>query len=317
MKTRRTFLGQALGTGAVAISAGCGPAPSAPPQPGDAGTPMDAGIEASAALLDVAGAGLPYRQDDPTWGPELMWDRDLVIRADHELNRQPLTQARSLLRAFSDGNSIGNEGCMLTSLAMVLRLFAPQNPAWTPRTLNQAAQDAYYYTPCGLSMTALYADLVSEVTHGDVQLALKEEYLAGVPGWPKTFAHTSSLVRAYRRLTPAQRTDVLLMLKTGTYDDTVASHYVLIHPNDEGGPDDDDPWVLDPAMPLDQAGPWRLTDSAATITQDPDIASAWVASAIEPTQLGGVWVFARGQGSHDRSRIAPLVRAWAAELSGR
>ncbi|MFM7143577.1 MAG: hypothetical protein ACKO2K_16855, partial [Alphaproteobacteria bacterium] len=60
-------------------------------------------------------------------------------------------------------------------MAMVLRLLAPDRAAsWNPRTLNRAAQNGWYYTKSGVSMTTLVADLVSDVTDGAVQLGLKE-----------------------------------------------------------------------------------------------------------------------------------------------
>lgn len=264
----------------------------------------------------AAAPDLPYRQDDPRWGKDLMWDRDLVIKADTKLNGEPKTKAESLMREFDDGNTIANEGCQLTSLAMVLRLLAPPTgKPWTPKNLNHAAQRAYFYTPCGLSMAPLNADLVSEVTNGDVQLCLKEEYLAGVPSWPKVRCNTSALVRAYRSLPPEERKDFVVMLKTGTYDDTVASHYLLLDPNDPGPPDDDNPLVLDPAKPLDETMPWHLSDSAAKITEDPEIAEEWKKSGIEPTQIGGAWVFARRGSRHDPPHVAPLAKAWASEIA--
>ena len=257
---------------------------------------------------------LPYRQDDPRWADDVMWDRDLVIEADTRLNGRPREHAAGLLRRFDDGNTIGNEGCLLTCLAMVLRLLGPaREEPWTPGTLNETAQELSYYTRSGLAMQTLYADLVAEVTEGAVQLALKEEYLPGVAGWPRVRASTSSLVRAYRRLPRAERADLLVLLKTGTYDDTVASHYVLLHPHDAGPLDDPDPEVLDPARPRGGDAPWRLTDSARHITRDPAIAAGWAELGIEPTQVGGAWVFARWRAG--RALVAPLVHAWAAELA--
>ncbi len=280
-------------------------------------TSADVPADASTATnLDVVGSKMPYRQDDPAWATDLMWDRKQVIEVDTKYNGDTKADAESLLRNFSDGNSIGNEGCMLTCMAMVLRLLAaPAKPLWTPKTLNSTAQSLYYYTLPGLSMTTLYADLVAEVCDGNVQLCLKEEYLPGEKTWPKQFANTSALVRAYRTLTPAVRSDFLLMIKLGTYDDTVASHYVLLHPSDAGAPDDDDPEILDPAKPLAETKLWRISDSAQWITQDPDIAAGWQAAGILPKQIGGVWVFARWQADHQRSRLAPLIQAWAAELA--
>jgi hypothetical protein len=259
---------------------------------------------------------LPFRQDDPRWADELMWDRELVIRAATELDGFSMADAQALLRPFRTGNSIGNEGCQLTCFSMVLRLLARDElTPWTPPRLNTAAHALMYYTPSGLSMTTLYADIVSEVTAGRVQLALKEEYLPGTRAWPQVFCDTAPLVRAYRSLPTSQRGDLLIMLKMGTYDDTVASHYVLLHPHDEGSPDDDDPFILDPAKPLDEARPWRLSDCAAWIKGDPAIGRAWERDGIEDTQIGGVWLFARWPEARDRSPLAPLLARWAEELA--
>ena len=51
-------------------------------------------------------------------------------------------------------------------------------------------------------------------------------------------------------LSGRDRADVAVMLKIGTYDDTVGSHYVLVDPAEPGGTDEDDVAVLDPAQPL-------------------------------------------------------------------
>ena len=313
----RTVLGAVASLGASGAVSGCATAESASDCPSDGTTkPFDYLAATPDGALDVS--GLPLRQDDPAWGAEVMWDRDLVIQAATELDGYSTAEAALLLREFDDGNNIANEGCMLTCLARVLRLLAaPASPPWTPRTLNDAAHEALYYSLSGLSMTTLYADLVAEVTGGAVQLCLKEEYLPGEPGWPRMRASSSALVRAYRTLSPEKRANFVVMLKTGTYDDTVASHYVLLHPNDAGSVDDDDVTVLDPAMPADAKVPWRLSDSAKVITEDPDIAAGWQDAAIEPTQLGGAWVFVRWGENRDRSLLAPLVHAWASELSTR
>jgi hypothetical protein len=317
---RRAFLRRALGTGAalgvtgsmVGAMSGC--AGEAEPCPPKAAFDPLAGVPDG--TLDVAGTKMPYRQADPAWGGDTMWDRELVVRAATELEGYTQAEAEQLLREFEDGNTIANEGCMLTCFAMILRLLVPTaSPAWTPRTLNVAAHERLYYTPSGLSMTTLYADLLAEVTNGGVQLCLKEEYLPGEPGWPRIRPSTSALVRAYRSLPPRKRSHFLVMVKTGTYDDTVASHYVLLHPDDASSPDDDDVTILDPALPDGVSGPFRLSDSAAAITQDPAIAEGWAQAGIEPTQLGGVWVFARWRDGRERSLLDPLVHAWAAELA--
>jgi hypothetical protein len=299
-------LGAALGTAAAlgwpARSAVAAPAPAA--------------ADAANAPFDLAALAMPYRQDDPAWGDDVMWDRKLVVRAATQLNRMGKAAANDLLRQFPDGNTIANEGCQLTCMAMALRMLAPAGgAAWTPRTLNRDAQAALYYTKSGLSMTALGADLVSEVSSGAVQLAVKEEYLPAVAPWKRMFADTAPLVRAYRGLSPQARADFVVMLKIGTYDDTVASHYVLLNPNAQESPDLRDAAILDPAMPAGRTGPWRLSDSAAWICTDPDIADAWQADGIQPTQVAGAWVFSRWNAAQGRSRIAPLVAAWAHELA--
>lgn len=259
---------------------------------------------------------MPYRQDDPRWGRDVMWDRRLVIRTATQINGMRKTVAEDLMRSFPDGNTIANEGCQLTCFAMVLRMLHPQaTAAWTPRTLNRAAQAALYYTRSGLSMTTLGADLLSEVSEGAVQLAVKEEYLPAVQPWPRAFCDTAPLVRAYRGLPPAARAGTLVMLKIGTYDDTVASHYVLLDPNAAESPDVRDALILDPAMPAGRTGPWRLSDSAAWICTDPDIAAGWRADGIQPTQVAGAWAFTRWDRANGRTDAAPLVAAWAQELA--
>ncbi|MFM7737269.1 MAG: hypothetical protein ACKPBU_14975 [Alphaproteobacteria bacterium] len=201
-------------------------------------------------------------------------------------------------------------------MAMVLRLLAPDRAAsWNPRTLNRAAQNGWYYTKSGVSMTTLVADLVSDVTDGAVQLGLKEEWLPGVDSWPARFCDESLLLRAYRGLSPGARSDFLVMLKIGTWDDTVASHYVLLDPNSTDRPDVRDAEILDPAMPAGRTGSWRLSDSAAWILQDPDIAAGWAADGVVPMQVAGAWVFTRWDTAAGRSRLAPLVAAWAGELA--
>ena len=300
--TRRRFLGSALGAG---VTLGLGSLVAASPA-ADAQAP-------TGPLLDLT--GMPYRQDDPRWADDLMWDRKLVMRADMELNGRTRAEAAELLHRYPNGNSIGNEGCMLTCMAMAMQLLAPsRRRPWTPAILNRAAHDYYYYTLSGLAMATLYSDLVAEISDGHVQMGLTEEYLPGMPGWKPMTASTAPLVRAYRGLTPAQRSGVVMMIKTGTYDDSVASHFVLLNPNAEQSPDDPNAALLDPAMPKSGHMPWLLTDSAAWITQDTDIRSAWQRDGITPTQIGGAWVYARWDRSTGRSTIGPLVAAWAREL---
>jgi hypothetical protein len=252
-------------------------------------------------------AELPFRQDDPRWGSRVLWQRDVVVRVDTEFNGHPRVEAESLLRRFDDGNTLANEGCLLTCLAMVLRLLdRERSTTWTPATLDAEMQRLHFSTQSGLSVAPVMADLVSEVTLGAVQLTAKEEYLSGVEGRARVFPNTAALLRAFRTLEPSARGDVVVMLKTGTWDDTVASHYVLVHPLDDGGPDARDVRLLDPAQPLGSKASWKLTDSAQRIGADEDIAAAWKKAGIGPTQVGGVWLFSRGRPP------AALLRAWAA-----
>lgn len=252
---------------------------------------------------------MPFRQDDPRWAKQVMWDYDMVMQTATEVEGLSARTAHSLLRRFPDNNNIGHEGCLLTSLSMVLRLFDPQS-RWNPSTLNKAAQQSYYYTKSGLSMQTLYADLLSETTEGKVQLLAKEEYLPGV--WPRVFAPDSALLRAYRSLPDDLRKQYLVVLKTGTYDDTVASHYLLVDPNNPGDPEEKNFSVLDPAEPLGRKGEWTLRDSSEWISSDPAIGAEWKRQGIRAEQIGGVWVFVR-DADRPASRKA-LVDAWSQEL---
>ena len=258
----------------------------------------------------------PYRQDDPVWAADVMWSRDAVIDVHRRYNGASRTEASRLLRPFTSGNTIGNEGCLLTCLAMVLRLLTPPGQHWTPRTLNRFAHKHHYYTPAGLAMATLYADIVSHASQGEVQLLLKEEYLPGESEWPRTHASTCLPFRAYRTLTKQSRQDVALVLKTGTYDDTMASHFVVVDPVDPGRPDDDDFKVLDPGEPIPSTKrPWLLSDSSRRIREDDQINTAWRRDGIDDLQLGGVWVFARWMSADEEllggrfiTRLGSLVR---------
>jgi hypothetical protein len=181
----------------------------------------------------------PFRQDDPEWCSDPMWNRDYVMAVHQKYNRKTKAEASLLLRKFPgpDGNTIGNEGCLLTCLAMILHILdchAKQN--WSPKTLNTYAQERLYYTQCGLSMATLYDDLVCEASKGEVQLLLKEEYLSGEEGWEPTYANTCLPLRAYRALTEPNRKNIVIMVKVGTYDDTIASHFLLVDQAKPGKP---------------------------------------------------------------------------------
>lgn len=166
-------------------------------------------------------------------------------------------------------------------------------------------------------MVPLYADLVSEVTQGEVQLCAKEDYFPGEPAWPRNHASTSLLVRAYRRLSKVDRSHFAVMLKIGTYDDTFASHYLLLDPSHPGDPDDDDVAVPDPAMPEGKKLPWHLGKSAKCLCEDPDIKEAWKKANIEPLQIGGVWLFARWRTRNDPLLLGPMVEILASEMKSK
>src|SRR5260370_7617675 len=97
----------------------------------------------------------PFRQDDPAWAADPMWDRQAVIAVHQQYNHARKKDASELLRPFPDGNTIGNEGCLLTCLAMVLHLLDRSSVRWSPKTLNAFAKKHLYYTQCGVSMVTL------------------------------------------------------------------------------------------------------------------------------------------------------------------
>ena len=261
----------------------------------------------------------PFRQDDIEWKDIVMWDRNKVIGYHMLGNNKSYEEASELLHEFDDGNTIGNEGCLITSLAMVLHLLdeSEGENSWTPERLNTKAQKLGYYTTAGLSMATLYADIVSEVTKGEVQMCAKEEYLSGEKSWPPIYASSSWLVRAYRQLPDSDRHNFAVMIKTGTYDDTIASHYLLLDPDNPGNFDEDNVYVLDPAMPSNKVRPWSLSNSAKTITKDKDIKKEWKEKDIKPLQIAGVWLFARWRTQNDRLLLEPFADIWASELKAK
>lgn len=77
---------------------------------------------------------------------------------------------------------------------------------------------------------------------------------------------------AYRKLSPAERRHVVVVLKTGTYDDTVGSHFVAVDPANPGSLEDDDIPILDPDQPAESPRRvWRLSDSSRRMRQNPDL----------------------------------------------
>jgi hypothetical protein len=261
---------------------------------------------------------LPFRQDDPDWGHLIMWDRDEVIRANIQGNGASLTDSQELLRKFSAGNTIANEGCQLTCLAMILHLLSEEGlEAWTPGRLHRESRERTFITRAGLSLVQLYADLVQDVSDGEIQLAAKEEFLSGEPGWPRNDATSSWIIKAYRKLSPTARRDFVIMLKIGTHDDSVASHYVILHPDRPGSMRETNPEILDPAMPFTHEGTWTLVDSGRHISKDRTISRAWKSRRISARQLSGVFLFGRWRTSKDRALIEPILRAAASTRPAR
>ncbi len=252
----------------------------------------------------------PFRQDDPRWGDDLMWDRKQVMDVD--------PRAGASLSRHKKGNTIGHEGCMLTCLSMVLKLLGEKSTHRNPGKLNGFAQQELFYTTRGLSMVPLYADLLVDATHGEVQMFLKEEYLSGERGWPRNRARDCVPLLAYRALPRANRDDIVLMLKTGTWDDSFASHYVLVDSEAPGAWDEDDVPILDPVQPLNsKKWPWRLSDSAAHLCGDPRIKKEWRKAKIGDLQICGVWAFARWTKRSDRMLGAALLEGISTTLSSR
>lgn len=254
----------------------------------------------------------PFRQNDGEWRNEPMWVREKVADVHRKYNGASLAAAKQLLHAYPEGNTIGNEGCLTTSLAMVLRLLDPSRKGWTPQTLNQEATKRLFYTEAGLSMVPLYADLVADVTNGEVQLCAQEQYFSGDRGWAntKTFPPGSTLLRGYRALSARERGDFVVMLKIGTQDDTFASHYVLVDPNQSGSPDEKDVALLDPAQPSrPRVKPWMLSDSCKYLKGDRDIGRKWQRARISALQLSGIWVFGRWRHREQHSLASVLFQS--------
>lgn len=232
----------------------------------------------------------PFRQADPAWRNVRMWNSEKAAQAHHRYNGIPPREAKSL---FSDGDTIATQGCLLTCLAMTLRLLNPNSKSLNPATLNKKAKAELFYSDCLLSDVALYSDLVADMSNGKVQVCIQEQYLAGEGGLPPRYASKCSVLRGYRKLPPAQRSAFVIMLKIGTHDDSFASHYVLVDPDSPGAPDDDDVPLLDPDQPDGpRAKPWRLSDSYRRLRKD-RIAREWRKAGIQNRQLSGAWAFAR------------------------
>ena len=160
-------------------------------------------------------------------------------------------------------------------------------------------------------MVQLYADLVLDLSNGNVQLCAKEEYLSGQKGWAANFAWDCWIIEAYAWLSAAEKRDFVVMLKTGTHDDSVASHYVLIDPARKLVSGENDLCILDPAMRAPAGALWRLSDSAAQICKDNSIAREWERCEIDPCQISGVFLFGRWRASSDQALMQPILRAWA------
>jgi len=131
----------------------------------------------------------PFLQTDSRWRNEIMWEKESVERVAINELKTSTRNASKLIYSFPVGNVIGTEGCLLCSLAMVLKLLDDYTEiSWTPKKLNTIAQEELFYTKCCFSTVRLYSDICSELTDGYVQMCAKEEY---------PFAHGLSRKRIY------------------------------------------------------------------------------------------------------------------------
>lgn len=164
----------------------------------------------------------------------------------------------------------------------------------------------------------MYADLLSDLTLGAVQLACKEDYLAGQDGWgdDRRFVADCPLLRAYLRLVPAARRDFSVMLKIGTWSDAFASHFLVVHPDQPVADDASDLLVLDPAMPRGAGDSgWTLAEADANL-RDGRIGREWRGQGLEPGQIAGIWVFARWRNRTKGTLLGSLTESLAALGSG-
>ena len=243
-----------------------------------------------------------------------MWDRKTVVQVGQKYNDLSKTKADNLLWKYQGGNTIGNEGCLLTCLSMVLQMLHGDNAIWTPDRLNGFAQENFYYTTSGLSMTTLYADLVGEASNGRVQLLLKEEYQSGATIYPKVFCSRCIPVQAYLSLPEATKVQCSVMIKSGTYDDTFASHFILVDPRAKSG--EDDIAVLDPIQPLNsKTAIWTLSDSSRKLCEDKDVMTEWASLNIAPLQIAGVWVFCTWQPETETMLGQSFIEALSRSMS--
>ena len=251
----------------------------------------------------------PYRQADPKWANDTMSLKNKLIGVHLAVNGKTLADVRD----WEWGDTIGTDGCLLTCLAMTLRLLATDGARWTPRTLNREARKLLYYSDAGLSIVPLYADLLADVSDGSVQLCVQEQYFAGEKGHPARFASQSSLIRGYRTLSPAKRLDFTVMVKIGTHDDTFASHYVLVDPDQPGSPNEDDFAILDPDQPKrKRVKSWFVSDSYRRLHDErQDIRTEWHKQGIrwQENQLCAVWAFARWRKRGSRCLAGDLFKA--------
>ena len=212
-------------------------------------------------------------QDDPRWAKTVMWE----------------------------GGTIEDQGCLLTSLTMVLLMLDSQNnDCTTPDKLNKFAHEKEFYSINGKSGVQLYADMCLDASNGRVQLLAKEEYLSGEEGWIAHFACDSYLLRSYRLLPPAIRQKYAIMVKIGVHDDDFASHYLLVDPDEPGDVNENDFKVLDPAQPYDcKANYWTLSSSYEQIRKNRKIRAELDECQIEELRISGVWLFGGSCNSYE------------------
>ena len=128
-------------------------------------------------------------------------------------------------------------------------------------------------------------------------------------------------LRAYRELKEPDRKNIVIMVKVGTYNDTIGSHFLLVDQAKPGEPADNDFIVLDPAKPLGKKATWRLSESRHRIRQDKEIDQAWTNAQVVDLQLAGVWVFARWLSATDeclgKAFLLAMAQAVKSQCFGR
>ena len=258
---------------------------------------------------------LPFLQHEGELADRDMWNVKDVMCALKKLGAPEEDPFREQGTQFKD------QGCQICCLAMVLHLLdekAHASDPWTPEKVLDLASDERYLTKVGLSLVPLYADLCVDATRGRVQLCAKENYAPAQGEFLPQRLSNIFLVHAYRGLKPSHRSDFVVMLRIGTHDESYASHYLLIDPNDKGLPDSDDVLVLDPDMPIEERGKaWTFQRASDKFFRDrdlnPDEMTQIDDGKVSPGDVAAVYVFARWRSAKAGTLLGALAKAIAAQ----